>query len=200
MQNNNRSGQQMKLKKQIPQCCRHRADEKPGKLGRGQVHAAENPLYSHGDRALTVHFEKKMDFRGGRSAAFFPDQIFIKGEDQLKIMLPQGILPVIAECGGKKRLFLLNLCKFFLQTVKDRGPAPHMFKGAGEELVEIPVDQVIFIKKIPVKGLAGDAAALCDLADSDRIDRSCLHAFLHGCGETVFCFFPLHGRRAGFDH
>ena len=34
----------MKLKKQIPQRCRHRADEKPGKLGRGQVHAAENPL------------------------------------------------------------------------------------------------------------------------------------------------------------
>ena len=141
-----------------------------------------------------------MDLRGGRSAAFFPDQIFIKGEDQLKIMLPQGILPVIAECSGKKRLFLLNICKFFLQAVKDRGPASHMFKGAGEELVEIPVDQVIFIKKIPVKGLAGDAAALCDLADSDRIDRSCLHAFLHGCGETVFCFFPLHGRRAGFDH
>ena len=66
-----------------------------------------------------------------------------------------------------------------------------MFKGAGEELVEIPVDQVIFIKKIPVKGLAGDAAALRDLADSDRIDRSCLHAFLHGCGETVFCFSPF---------
>ena len=36
-----------------------------------------------------------------------------------------------------------------------------MFKGAGEELVEIPVDQVRFIKKIPAKGLAGDAAALC---------------------------------------
>ena len=51
----------MKLKKQIPQCCRHRADEKPGKLGRGQVHATENPLYGHGDRALTVHFQKKMD-------------------------------------------------------------------------------------------------------------------------------------------
>ena len=47
-----------------------------------------------------------MDFRGGRSAAFFPDQIFIKGEDQLKIMLPQGILPVIAEGGGKKKPFL----------------------------------------------------------------------------------------------
>ena len=104
----------MKLKKQITQRCRHCADEKPGKLGRGQVHAAENPLYSYGDRALTVHFEKKMDFRGGRSAAFFPDQIFIKGEDQLKIMLPQGILPVIAEGGGKKRLFFLNICKFFL--------------------------------------------------------------------------------------
>ena len=29
----------------------------------------------------------------------------------------------------------------------------------------------MFIKKIPVKGLAGDAAALCDLADSDRIDQ-----------------------------
>ena len=111
----------MKLKKQIPQCCRHRADEKPGKLGRGQVHATENPLYGHGDRALTVHFQKKMDLRGGRSAAFFPDQIFIKGEDQLKIMLPQGILPVIAEGGGKKSLFLLNICKFFLQAVKDRG-------------------------------------------------------------------------------
>ena len=93
----------MKLKKQIPQCCRHRADEKPGKLGRGQVHAAENPLYSHGDRALTVHFEKKMDFRGGRSAAFFPDQIFIKGEDQLKIMLPQGILPVPRPICSKER-------------------------------------------------------------------------------------------------
>lgn len=95
----------MKLKKQVPQRCRHRTDEKPGKLGRCQVHAAEHPLYGHGDRALTVHLQKKMDFRAGRSAAFFTDQIFIKGEDQLKIVLPQGVLPVIAEGSGKKTAF-----------------------------------------------------------------------------------------------
>ena len=58
-----------------------------------------------------------------------------------------------------------------------------MFKGAGEELVEIPVDQVIFIKKIPVKGLAGDAADFHNLADGDIIDRSGLHAGFHSFGE-----------------
>ena len=65
-----------------------------------------------------------------------------------------------------------------------------MFKGRARSLSKYQLIRSYLSKKIPVKGLAGDAAALCDLADSDRIDRSCLHAFLHGCGETVFCFSP----------
>ena len=66
----------MKLKKQIPQRCRHCADE-AGKLGRGQVHTAENPLYSHGDRALTVHFQKKW-ISGVAGLPLFPGSDFHK--------------------------------------------------------------------------------------------------------------------------
>ena len=61
------------------------------------------------------------------------------------------------------------------------------------EFVKIPVDQIIFIKKIAVKGLACDAADFHNLADGDIIDRSGLHAGFHCFGEPVF-------GRFGFGH
>lgn len=57
------------------------------------------------------------------------NQIFVEREDQVKIVLTQRILLVVAEGSGEKSFFFLNIGKFLLQTVKNGPSATHMFEG-----------------------------------------------------------------------
>ena len=57
------------------------------------------------------------------------NQIFVERENQVKIVLTQRILLVVAEGSGEKSFFFLNIGKFLLQTVKKGCSAAHMFEG-----------------------------------------------------------------------
>ena len=64
-----------------------------------------------------------------------------------------------------------------------------MLEGFTQDLVKVPVDQIIFIKEIPVKRLSGRPAFLDDLFHCDLFYRHTLHALLHCRREPVFHFF-----------
>ena len=66
-----------------------------------------------------------------------------------------------------------------------------MFKRFRKKFVKIPVDQVVFVQKIPVKSLSRKLTFLCDLLHCDVLYRSCLHTFFHGPCQPVFGFFTL---------
>ena len=60
-----------------------------------------------------------MHFLRHRAAAFFADQVFVECQDQFEIMLPQGVLFVVAEGGCEEWLLLLDVREFLFQTVEN---------------------------------------------------------------------------------
>ena len=104
-------------------------------------------------------------------------------------MFFQRILRIGPESSSEKYPLFLYVIEFSFQSFKYCLAASHMFKGFQKKLIKIPVDQVIFVKKIAVKGLACQPAVLHDLTNSNVIDRGGLHTLFDGFGQSVFRSF-----------
>ena len=149
----------------------------------------ENPLNGHVDGTLTVHFELKLQVLRHLALGAIFNLVCIECKDQFEIMVAQTVLIVIFKGRFKEQLFFLDIIEFVYESLVDRLAFSHVFKGFQQNFVEIPVDQIVFILKIPVKGLARDATGFNNLFDSDFLDRSFFHALLHGVCEFVFYIF-----------
>ena len=79
---------------------------------------------------------------------------------------------------GENMLFL-NIGKLLYQSIINSFPHSHMLKGFRQKLIEIPVDQVKFVHKIPIESLPRNTTILCNLFYCDVIYRHRFHTFLH---------------------
>ena len=104
-------------------------------------------------------------------------------------MFLDAVAVVGAEGLGEKYLFTEDKMELLGQTFQYGGAVADLFKGLEHQPVKVPVDQVVFIQKIPVKGLTGNAAAFGNLGHGNLVHRRVQHALLHGCGKLVFGFF-----------
>ena len=150
---------------------------------------SENPLDGHVDGSLAVHFQLEADLVGHLFSGVSFDPIRVELCDQFEIVITQTVLVVIFECRTKEKCFFLNVLKLVYEALVDGLSFAHMFKGFNQYLVKIPVDQIVFVLKIPVESLAGHAAFFCDLFHCDLLDWSFLHAFFHCLCQSVFYFF-----------
>ena len=76
-------------------------------------------------------------------------------------------------------MLFLNIGKFLYQSIVNRLSHSHMFKRFRQKLIEIPVDQIKFVHKIPVESLTGNTAVFRNLLYCNIIYRCCFHAFFH---------------------
>ena len=124
-------------------------------------------------------------------SCFLTNQILIEVQDQFKIMLAQTVLTVILKCCCKENMLFLNIGKLLYQSIINSFSHSHMLKGFRQKLIEIPVDKVKFVHKIPIESLPRNTTILCDLFYCDVIYRHRFHTFLHRPRKTVFHFFTL---------
>ena len=149
----------------------------------------ENPLNGHVDGTLAVHFELKLQVLRHLALGAIFNLVCIECKNQFEIMVAQTVLIVIFKGRFKEQLFFLDIIEFVYKTLVDRLAFSHVFKGFQQNFIEIPVDQIVFILKIPVKSLACDATGFDNLFDGDFLDRCFFHALLHRVCEFVFYIF-----------
>ena len=114
------------------------------------------------------------------------DPLCIKRQDQVKIMISQIILRIILEGCLEKQVFLLDIMELVDQTFIDCPALSHMLKGLLQNLVKIPVYQIIFILEMPVKCLTCRAAFLRDPAYCYLLKWRMFHTPFQGVCQAVF--------------
>ena len=87
--------------------------------------------------------------------------------------------------------------KLINKTFISRLTFSHMLERFQQDPVKIPVDQIIFILKIPVKCLPCRSAFCYDFFYRNLFYRHLLHTVFHSVRQTVFhfimfCFFQLY--------
>lgn len=97
----------------------------------------EYPTDGHVDRTLTVHFKLEAKFRGERFFRAALNLMCVKGGDQFEVMVAQAVLCIVFKSCLKKQSFLLNVMEFIDKPFVDRAALPHVFKGLGQDLVEV---------------------------------------------------------------
>ena len=98
----------------------------------------------------------------------------------MEIMVPQVILLIASEGGREKCPLVRYIGEFPDESVINCHSLPHPLKALGEEAVKIPVDQIVFVQKVPVKRLSRRPAHLADLLDRDILNRRRSDAVSHG--------------------
>jgi len=112
--------------------------------------------------------------------------------DHLKIVIPQAVLMVASKRSCEECPFRLDEPEFPDETVQNRLPLAHPREALGEQSVKIPVDEIVFVQKMPVERLSGDATLPADLSDRDVFERGRSYAVPQGDCKT-----QLHGFARG---
>ena len=168
---------------------RHGVGQETRKFFRCIFTVTENPLDGHVDGTLAVHFELKLQVLRHLALGAIFNLVCIECKNQFEIMVAQTVLIVIFKGRFKEQLFFLDIIEFVYESLVDRLAFSHVFKGFQQNFIEIPVDQIVFILKIPVKSLARDATGFDNLFDGDFFDRRLFHTLLHRVCEFVFYIF-----------
>ena len=109
----------------------------------------------------------------------------------MKVVIPEAVLFIILKCRLEKKLLILNIVKFVHKSLVHRLSFSHMLKGFQEDLIKIPVDQIVLIPEVPIKCLPCSTAFLHDLFHRDLLYRRPLHTSLHRLRQAVFHFFII---------
>ena len=90
------------------------------------------------------------------------------------------------EGGPEEDLFRLDIAEFPDQAFVNGPAVAHFPEGIGQQFIKVPVHQIIFVQKVPVKGLAGYPGLPGDFLYGDVFQALPGHQPFHRLCQPVF--------------
>ena len=115
----------------------------------------------------------------------------------MKVVIPQAVLIIILKGSTKKQILLLDIIKFIDKSFVDCFALSHVLERFQKNLIKIPVDQIVFVLKVSVKGLPCCTAYFNNFFYCDFFYRRIFHTFFHRFRKPVFHTFRIPGRFFG---
>lgn len=130
----------------------------------------------------------------GSRPVFFADEIGEKAQDELEVVVAQRVLGVGAEGGAEKDALLADKLELALVALADGAPAAHVLERLEQELVEIPVDEIVFVREVAVERLTRHPGLARNAAHRQAVDCAVAQAALRRVRKAVFDVFSLRHR------